>query len=165
MAERIKDIKRMEIPKEKIREDNLNELLDALSDNKEAMLETIRFSSLLHETGNMSMLNAMISQQQHIMGNIAYEANQKPNSTILHNATRLIELLGMLNLEGIDHLTARYTRKEKEEGTEVPAVKNVGFFGLLKALRDPEINRGIYILLQILRGLGHGPKDKAPSKK
>ncbi|WP_429875176.1 DUF1641 domain-containing protein [Fictibacillus sp. NRS-1165] len=39
--------------------------------------------------------------------------------------------------------------------------KECRVFGLIKALREPEINRGIYILLQILRG--HGPKD--PAKK
>ncbi|MDM5340683.1 DUF1641 domain-containing protein [Fictibacillus enclensis] len=160
MAERIKDIKRMEIPKEKMKQDNLDELLDVLSENKEAMLETVRFFSLLHESGNLAMMNAMVAKQEHIMGNLAFEANNKPNSTILHNFTRLIEFLGMLNLEGIDELTTRYTRKQKEEGTEVPSVEDVGFIKLIKTLKDPEVSRGVYIMLQILRGIGHGPSDE-----
>lgn len=149
----------MHIPKKKIRDQNLQEVLDAVADNKEAMLETIRFFTLLHNQGNLSMMNAMVSYQETILGNISYEANRGENGTILKNLSRLIELLGVLNLDGIDQITNKLTRKRMVDGESFPDVENIGMIGLMKALKDPEVNRVLSILLLALKGTGGKTKD------
>ncbi|WP_026694436.1 DUF1641 domain-containing protein [Peribacillus kribbensis] len=160
MADKITSIKRMEIPKEKIRQDNLQEVLDALADNKDAMLETIRFFSLLHKEGNLAMINAMVAYQETIMGNVSYEFNRAENGTIIKNLFLLLDLLGMLNLSGVDQLSNRLTRQRMVEDKTYPDVEKVGIFDLMKALKDPEVNRVISILLLSLKGVGKNKDDK-----
>lgn len=160
MADKITEIKRMDKPKEKIREENLREVMDELADNKDAILETIRFFKLLHEQGNLSMMNAMISYQETIMENVSYEANRGDNAVILKNLTRLLDLLGQLNLEGVDQLTNKLGRKRAVEDEEFPEVENIGFIKMMKTLKDPDVNRGLSILLLALKGVGSKSKDK-----
>lgn len=155
MANRITKIQHMQVSKEKIRQDNLQEILDELADNKDTVLETIRFFKLLHKQGNLEMMSAMVAHQETIMGNLSFEANRGQNGTILKNVSRLIELLGMLNLSGVDQLSNRFSREEHVEDEEYPDdVEHVGYFDMMKALKDPDVNRVISILLKALKGAG-----------
>lgn len=158
MANRLTKIEQLTVSAERQREENLQDVLDALADNKDAVLESIRFLSLLHKEGNLAMVNAMVAYQETIMGNVAFEANRGENGTILKNLSRLIKLLGMLNLDGIDQFANSLAREEMEEDEEFPEVENIGYIGMVKALKDPEVNRVISVFLHALKGVGSKAK-------
>ncbi|WP_255259786.1 hypothetical protein [Lentibacillus sp. CBA3610] len=53
MAEKISNIKRMEISEETIRKQHLDEVITALSENKEAVIKGIDLLATLHSSGTL----------------------------------------------------------------------------------------------------------------
>jgi uncharacterized protein YjgD (DUF1641 family) len=153
MAKSIDKVVRLEVPKEKIQEQNLNELIEALSENKDSLLKVIGIIKHMDENRNLDTLSAMVNHQEDILHNFSKEANKDQNAAILNNLARMTELLGSLNFEGIETLSVRNTRN-LNIGKERPPTKRTGFFGLLGALRDPAVQRTLTIIIYILRGIG-----------
>ncbi|HLQ70302.1 MAG TPA: DUF1641 domain-containing protein [Bacillota bacterium] len=153
MAEAITNIKRMEISEKEIREENIEAVLDALSDNKEAILKGITLLQTLEDSGLLDMANALVKQRKAAMDNIFTELNKPMYTGILENVSQLLFLLGDLDVEKLGEFTERINQGLTETYISDPDEK-VSTLSLLKALKDPEINRSITMLLQFLRGMG-----------
>lgn len=76
MAKSIDKVIRLETPKEKIKEQNLNELLDALSENKDSILKVIGIIKHMDDNRNLDTLSAMVNHQEDILANFSKEANK-----------------------------------------------------------------------------------------
>lgn len=57
MAERITEIKRLKKSPEQIKNENLNEVLDAIAENKDSILKAIRLIHTLDEAKILDALN------------------------------------------------------------------------------------------------------------
>ncbi|MEJ7543196.1 DUF1641 domain-containing protein, partial [Staphylococcus intermedius] len=60
MAERITEIKRMQKSPEQVKAESLNEVLDAISENKDSILKAIRLVKVLDEAKILDALNGGI---------------------------------------------------------------------------------------------------------
>ena len=67
MAERITQIKRMEKSDEQVKADNLNEVLDAISENKDSIMKAIRLVKVLDEAKLLDALSGGIKGRQVII--------------------------------------------------------------------------------------------------
>ena len=73
MAERITQIKRMEKSDEQVKADNLNEVLDAISENKDSIMKAIRLVKVLDEAKLLDALSGGIKVRQLIINKFAVE--------------------------------------------------------------------------------------------
>ena len=71
MAERITQIKRMEKSDEQVKADNLNEVLDAISENKDSIMKAIRLVKVLDEAKLLDALSGGIKGRQVIINKFA----------------------------------------------------------------------------------------------
>jgi len=153
MAKQITNIKRLEVSEKQIKQSELEEITDALSDNKESIIKGIDLLTTLDENGTLDFLNALIKTKEEAMKNIIQELNKEQYSGFLENAGDLIFLLGELDLKRLKDMTERLN-EGMEEALATDENDKTTYMGMLKALKEPEINRSITMLLTFMRGMG-----------
>lgn len=155
MAEPITNIKKMTYSDEEVKEGNLGEVLAAVSDNKDAILKGITLLRTLDDNGMLDVTDALIKQRKAAMDNIFSELNKPTYSGVLENVSKLVFLLGDIDVDKLGQFTERINQGMMETNISNPDEK-ASVTGLIKALKDPEINRSITMILQFLRGMGRG---------
>lgn len=153
MANPITNIKRMEVPEEVVREQNMEDVTKAVIENKEAILKGIDFLGTLNDNGLLDMTHALVKQKDTALNNVMGELNKQQYSATIENFSKLIFLIGELNVDELQHFTGKLN--EGLEGARtVDGSETTSFMDLIKSLKDPEINRSVTMLLQFLRGMG-----------
>lgn len=156
MAEPIRNIKEMEVSKEVIKEKNIAEVLEAVSDNKEAILKGIQLLSNLNESGGLDIANAFIIHRKVALEKLITELDKERYASSLENLTKTIFLLGTLNIDNLEHFINKVNNGMEEAIlSEAEAHEtSTTYMSLFKALKDPQVNRSITLLLEFLRGMG-----------
>lgn len=142
----------MEIPEETTKERNLDEVCQAVSENKEAILKGIDLLATLNKSGSLDTVNALVKHKEDALENVMAELNKPQYSGTLENLSKLFLFIGDLKVDEI-----KYFADKLNTGMEVASTDNsdkTSYMDLLKALKDPEINRSVTMLLQFLRGMG-----------
>lgn len=153
MAKQISNIKRMEIPDSQIYEENMDDILGAVSENKDAILKGIELLSTLEESGLLDMLQALVTHKETAMENVFGQLSNPKYADILENMTKLILLAGKLNVADMEVFVGRIN-EGVAEAKLAQNMEKTSYTGILTALKDPEINRSITMMLQFLRGMG-----------
>ncbi|WP_243292252.1 DUF1641 domain-containing protein [Bacillus sp. FJAT-47783] len=154
MAKPITTIKKQELTQEEMKQQSLHEIEAAISDNKDAILQSIELMSHMHKTGALEMMNALFARKDEVLKNIVSEANREPNANILKNASQLLMLLGTIDIENLQKMSSKMNDGLREAASSIDSNEKTSLFQLLSALKDPEINRAITMLLHFLKGLG-----------
>ncbi|WP_164669236.1 DUF1641 domain-containing protein [Virgibacillus doumboii] len=153
MSEPISKIKRMEVPEEVAHEQNLDEVSKAVSENKDAILKGIDLLASLEKNGSLDMANAIVKHKEDALENIMGELNKPQYSGTLENIGKLFFLIGELKIDELQYFGDRLNRG-LEVASTIEDAERTSYMDLLKALKDPEINRSVTMLLQFLRGMG-----------
>jgi len=94
--------------------------------SEEAMEELYKLVELLHRTGVLPFLVGLLERSEDVLAHLVEE-----NSTLVNNLSLLYSALN-----------------GKAEA------KDASLTELLGALKDPEVRRGIYVVLQLLKAIG-----------
>ncbi|MYL34707.1 DUF1641 domain-containing protein [Pontibacillus yanchengensis] len=159
MAKAITKIKRMEMNQEQIRAKKAQKLEDEIADNGESLEKAIELIRALDEAGMLEALTALVKHKEDAIENIVTEANKERYSNVLENISGFMFLLGEIDVSKVQELSTRLNQgmegamkgSKREEKTSV--------MDLAKALRDPEINQGVTMMLHFLKGLGRAPEN------
>lgn len=154
MAKPITTIKKQELTQEDMKQQGLHEIEAAITENKDAILQGIELMSHLHKAGALEMMNALLARKDEVLKNIVSEANREPNANILKNASQLLMLLGSIDVENLQKMSSKMNDGLREAASSIDSKETTSIFQLLSALKDPEINRAITMLLHFLKGLG-----------
>ncbi|MFD1017923.1 DUF1641 domain-containing protein [Thalassobacillus hwangdonensis] len=153
MAKSITTIKRKEIPREVKVDQDMQEVKEAISDNKDSILKGIQLLKTLDEGGTLDSVNALSKHKKEAIGYFAKELNKPQYSQVLENLADLVFLLGDIDVKAMRQVTDRVNQGLEAAETEEVTSKT-SFLDLAKALKDPEINRSITMMLQFLKGMG-----------
>lgn len=143
----------MEISEEAIQEQNLADVMTALSENKESVLKGINLLSTIDEAGALDITSALIKKREVALENLITEINKDRYTGAIENLSKLFILMGSINTEEIEQLTAKMN-EGFQDAQEVSEEEKTSYLDLLRALKDPEINRSVTMLLQFLRVMG-----------
>ncbi|MBM7644661.1 uncharacterized protein YjgD (DUF1641 family) [Scopulibacillus daqui] len=156
MASPIQKIERMKIDPEVQKKQEADQLLSALLENKEAVQSLIEIVVKLQERGILDLLNALLGQGDKVLAIAVSELNKPGISDTIDHAMNLAQMLGNLEVKKlnglIDHVNAGIDEAEKQ----INSGKHTTLFGLVKALKDPDVNRTITALVGFLKGAGKG---------
>lgn len=152
MGERVKVIKRMNKRKEYIIEENMNELKERLADRKLAIEKGIDILGALEEAQALDAFHAAIVQRKVITGNLVSELNKEQYEGIVGNLGQMLFLLGELDIEETSTFVNKINNGMKVANRANPN-KKTSITDLLGALKDPEINQSVTLLLNFLRGM------------
>ncbi|MEN1970332.1 DUF1641 domain-containing protein [Lentibacillus sp. N15] len=153
MANPITSINRMEVPEDVMQERQLEDVVKAVSANKDAILQGIELLASLHDQGILEMVNALIVHKEEAIENVMSELNKDQYTSILENLGKAVFLIGELRMDDIQYFTEKINRG-LDEARIYERTERTRPMDLLKALKDPEINKSITMLLQFLRGMG-----------
>ena len=153
MSEPITNIKRMEIPAEQTREKNLTETLDLISEHKTAIEKGINLLSTLEESGLLDTIQAFIKHKDTAIDATMEHLDTPKYTDIMENLMRLTLLTGSLNMDDIEHFAKRIN-EGTSEARIAQNMEKTTYTDLIKALKDPDINRSITMILEFLRGMG-----------
>ncbi|WP_409300992.1 DUF1641 domain-containing protein [Peribacillus sp. SCS-155] len=154
MAKAIKKIERIILSEEDKRKKDLLEVEAALLDNKEAILESLQIMKHMQERGVLSLLSGLFGQGDKVM-DILVKAADKPEATnMLKNLLLMGGLLGTLNVRQLEPFILKLNSGIARVSEHKDQDEKVGYFDLVRSLKDPEINNALSFLLTFLRGMG-----------
>ena len=148
MAERITEIKRLKKSYEQIKQESLNDVIDAIVENKDSILKAIRLIGILDEAKILDALKA----RQVIINKFAVELNKDIYSGVLTNMAQLVFLLGELDVKDLSELLSRLNRGIHAANLTKPGDKTT-IKSLVGFLRDDDLNRSMTYMLNLLRGM------------
>lgn len=153
MAEPIRKIKRMEISEEAIQEQNLSEVVAAVSNNKEAILKGIDLLASINESGGLEIMDALIKHREVAFEKLITEMNKERYAGSLENIMKLFVFIGNIKVDELEPLVHK-VNEGISDLQSFDSDESTSYMGMLRALKDPEINRSITMLLQFLRTMG-----------
>lgn len=160
MAKATKTVYRQEFTQEELRSKDLREVEDALIDNKDALLESLSILNHMHERGILTLLNGLFSQGDKVLNILVKTADTPETSNTLKNLLLLTGVLGTLNVKQIEPLLLKVNSGVARVAEMNDTEEKTSYFSLVKALKDPEINRAITLLLSFLKGMGEETEQK-----
>lgn len=152
MAERITEIKRLKKSYEQIKQESLNDVIDAIVENKDSILKAIRLIGILDEAKILDALNGGLKARQVIINKFAVELNKDIYSGVLTNTAQLVFLLGELDVKDLSELLSRLNRGIHAANLTKPGDKTT-IKSLVGFLRDDDLNRSMTYMLNLLRGM------------
>lgn len=152
MAERITNIKRYEKTPEEIKQDNINEVMDAISENKDAILKAINLITVLDNKKMLDATAGMVNSLGTIANKFSVELNNEQYNGLVTNMSSLVFLLGDLNVDDLSHLLNKVNKGLRVANQASPNQKT-SITGLMGILRDDEMNRSLTYMLNMLRGM------------
>ncbi|MBI5974593.1 DUF1641 domain-containing protein [Staphylococcus canis] len=152
MAERISKIKRIEKSDAQIKAENLNEVTSAIAENKDSILKAIELIGALDHAKILDALNGAVKQRGVITEKIVTELNKDQYSGILHNMGQMLFLLGALDTDELSTLLNKVNKGLRVANQANPNARS-SVSGLVKVLKDDEINKSITYFLNILKGM------------
>jgi uncharacterized protein YjgD (DUF1641 family) len=155
MAKAITKIQQIELSEEQRRRKDLEELETALLDNKDAIFQSLDVIKHMHDRGVLSLLGGLFSEGDKVL-NVLVKAADKPEATnTLKNLLLMVGVLGTINVQQLEPLllklnsgiarVAEYKDNEDEK---------LGYFDIVRSLKDPEINNALSLLFEFLKGMG-----------
>jgi uncharacterized protein YjgD (DUF1641 family) len=154
VAKAIQQIERAPVvPEDKASQDK-EALLAALLERREAIEKSIQFLQRADERGLLDMVTALVGQGDKVMGVVSRELNKSHNSAMLVHFVKLAEMIGELDIEKLQPLISKVNQGIEKADEIVSSGETTTLFDMLKALKDPEVNRAITALFGFLKGAG-----------
>ena len=152
MAERITEIKRLKKSPEQIKNENLNEVLDAIAENKDSILKAIRLIHTLDEAKILDALNGGFKARQVIINKFAVELNKDIYTGLLSNRAQMVFLLGDLNVKDLSEMLNRLNKGLHVANQASPNART-SIRNLMGILKDDDMNRSLTYMLNLLKGM------------
>jgi uncharacterized protein YjgD (DUF1641 family) len=154
MAKAIKQIQRIEISEEEQRKQDLREIEDSLLKNKEALLDTLDLVKHMHDRGIIPLLSGLFAEGDKVLQILIKKADTKETANTLKNLLLMVGVLGTINVKQLEPILlklnagiARVSESKDDDDT-------IGYFDIVRSLKDPEINRSIALFFEFLKGMG-----------
>ncbi|REH84208.1 DUF1641 domain-containing protein [Staphylococcus felis] len=152
MAERISKIKKIEKTDAQFKAESLDEVTSAIAENKDSILKAIDLIGVLDEAKILDALKGAVKQRGVITEKIVTELNKDQYSGILHNMGQMLFLLGSLDTDELSVLLNKVNKGLRVANQANPNARS-SVSGLVKVLKDDEINQSLTYFLNILKGM------------
>ena len=127
---------------------------DRSSDEASASAEFSRLLVLAHDRGVLPGLLHLLEAPDAALGSATDWATQPGNLAVVKHALLFYNTLQSIDPRAVQELLNGLDGAAKAAVTTADDGRVLGFWGLLRALRDPDVNRGMRFLLRMAAGLG-----------
>lgn len=136
------------------------EVLEELSRNSEGLRSYIRLLQELHESGIMDTMKAALQSKEELAKVIVKEMNKPNNTNTINNLMAMADTLSMLDSDVVKKMASSVSTGFHKAREENQTEEKIGLFDLMKALKDPDINRAVRFGLNFLKGMGQSLGEK-----
>ncbi|WP_223067973.1 DUF1641 domain-containing protein [Paenibacillus caui] len=158
MAKPITHISNPEPTEQEQQDQALEHVIHDLAQNAEGIREAIKLLQQLQESGILGALNAVVEAKDKVAKIAVGQLVRPPVTNAINNAMAAAGALTELDPEMTKKLLGGVANGLQKAEQGLQNDERTGMFQLLKALRDPDINRAIGFGLNLLKGIGEGLK-------
>ncbi|MDH6348924.1 MULTISPECIES: DUF1641 domain-containing protein [Brevibacillus] len=159
MARPITKIVKPEVTEEEKQAQTVDRVLESLAQNPEGIQATIKLLQELHDSGILGALNAAVEAKEDIAKIVVGQMVRPPVTNMINNAMAAAGGLTELDPDMTKKLMSGVTKGLQRADEALQSGTKVGIFDLMKALRDPDINRAMGFGINLLKGIGEGLKE------
>ncbi|GGE12105.1 hypothetical protein GCM10011571_11830 [Marinithermofilum abyssi] len=159
MAKPITKIEQPTLTEKEMQQRSLEKVIKDVADNAEGIQQTIQLLQELHNSGVLEAVKALFEAKEKITKIAVGQLLNPPVTRAINNVMAAAEALTELDPEMTKKLTGSVVKGLKKAEEDIENNTQVGILDLLKALRDPDINRAMGFSLRFLKGMGEGLKD------
>jgi len=162
-----KAIKRIELNQQSAEEEqqeDLKAILQQIADSRQTIQDSLKIMQELQESGLLDIVKGLLSKRVEVAKIAMQQLNQPGAHHLIKSGFALVGLLSAIEPAQIQRLFDGMA-KGIEQAAEGPGEKKaLSTWGLLKALKDPNISASIQMLLQFLEGMGSS-LNESPNKE
>lgn len=159
MANPIQTIQKTELTQDQIKIQSLENLLSEVAHNKDSLLDTLNLLKELHDSGIMEALGSLLKAKESAAKIALGQITRKPVTNMINNAMAAGGILTELDPETTSKLAKSLTVGLQKAEQGLKADTKLGLFDLMKAIKDPDINRAFGFGFNLLKGIGEGLKE------
>jgi uncharacterized protein YjgD (DUF1641 family) len=156
MANPISAIQKQEPTLEQQKEQTLNQLLTTLTDNAEGLQQTVKLLQELHESGILPALQAFLQAKEQVASIAVQQLLRPPVTNMINNAVAAAGALSSIEPATTRKLMGSLSQGLKKAQQGLASNDSTSLWDLMKAIKDPDINRALTFGLNTLKGLGQG---------
>lgn len=160
MATPIRQLTKKQLSPDEIRQNKLHELESLLAEQDQALNKLLQITGDLNDAGILDAVLAMVKAKEGIAEIVVHQATREPVTNLINNMMSAAGALTAIDPAMTEKLAASAANGLKEAEKERTNDKKIGIFGLMKSLRDPDINRSIKFGLNFLKGMGKSLGNK-----
>lgn len=157
MAQPIRSINKKQLTEEELKIEALEKLTKELAEKKEAMNQTLNILEELHDSGILEAALAMLKAKAQIAETALGQVTRKEVTNIINNAMGAAGMLSSIEPAQTQKVLSGVA-KGFNTAMETPEEK-LGMLGLLKLMKDPDVNRAMGFGLRFLKGMGQELKE------
>ncbi|MGG1574316.1 DUF1641 domain-containing protein [Fictibacillus sp. NRS-1165] len=159
MAEPITKISHSAHTEKELQEQSIDTILEDLAKSADGIKELIKLFHQLHDSGIIGAVNGLVEAKEKVAG-IAVEQLLRPQMTnAINNMMAAAGVLSETNPDMTKKLMSSLGNGLQRAERALANNEKVGVFDLMKALKDPDINRAIGFGMNLLKGVGEGLKE------
>ncbi|MCK6258212.1 DUF1641 domain-containing protein [Fictibacillus sp. KIGAM418] len=159
MAQPITKIVHSTRTEKEMQEQQIETIVEDLAKSADGIKELIKLFQQLHDSGILGSVNGLVEAKEKVAG-IAVEQLLRPQMTnAINNMMAAAGVLSDTNPEMTKKLMSSLGNGIQRAEKGLISNEKVGIFDLMKALKDPDINRAIGFGMNLLKGVGEGLKE------
>ncbi|MDP4163707.1 MAG: DUF1641 domain-containing protein [Bacillota bacterium] len=158
MAKPISTIAIDEKTEDQIKLESIEGLVDFAADRSAGLKQTIELLHELHESGMIEILVSLVQAKEKVAKIALDQIVRPPVTAMINNGMAAAGALSELDPEFTTKLVKGLTKGMKEGSESLKKGEKAGILDLLKAIKDPDINRTILFGIKLLKGIGEGLK-------
>jgi uncharacterized protein YjgD (DUF1641 family) len=159
MAKPIQTIQKPEQTEEQKKIQSLENLISGVADNKDSLLETLELLQELHNSGIMDALGSLLKAKESAAKIAVGQLTRQPVTNMINNAMAAGGILTELDPVTTSKLAKSLTTGLQKAEQGLKDDTKIRLFDLMKALKDPDINRVLGFGFNLLKGMGEGLKE------
>lgn len=137
-----------------------NDIVKALSENRDAIILTLDILKNLHEMGALNAVNAMLEQRTEVGAIAIQQMNQPGMQHVLKNVMSVFNFLSSMDPNHMQSILDGLTRGLGYATERLESGKSPSLWKLGTSMRNPEVKASLSTMVDVLYGLGEAFKDE-----
>ncbi|GAA4707817.1 DUF1641 domain-containing protein [Brevibacillus fulvus] len=154
MARPITNIKKSAPSEAEQQAEAIGVILKSLTENREAIVETVEILSHLHEIGVLAAVKALLIQRNEVGRLAIQQLNQPSMQHLIKNAMTAVQTIGSIQPDQLQRLLNGLTGALGQTGNQNAAANAPTLWELARSMKDPEVRTSLYAMIGILKGMG-----------
>ncbi|WP_411347672.1 DUF1641 domain-containing protein [Paenibacillus sp. WLX2291] len=157
MAAPITNIRKKVLTEQEQQQQVIDQLQKQLSESNAALERSLSILRELESSGILGAAESMIKAKAEIAEIVLGQVSRKEITNLINNGMAAAGALTAVDPAQTSQLMSSVQEGLKEAAK--PSTEKVGLLSMLRAMKDPDIQRALGFGLRFLKGLGHGLKN------
>lgn len=163
MAKAITNIEKYITNKDEEKQQSIEQILDAVSENREALITFLDILKELQEFGVLDIIQGALKNRHEISVIAVSQLNQPSMHHIMKTGMQAIQFLGRLEPEKVQNIL-QAVELGIEKLVDTQSNKSLGLWGMGKAMLNPNVSLALNAMINFMDGMGEGMKKPEKQK-